>query len=54
MRVRTMADRDKCLQELHGRYLGPRWIEVFKASLNDFYHFPAFRDMEPIDKRVRC
>lgn len=51
VRVASMEHRDKCLQELHGRYMGPRWIEVFKASQGDFHHFPMFREVDTSDKR---
>lgn len=52
VRLPTMALRDKCLSDLHGKHMGKRWIEVFKASESDLSTFSFLKDTDQLEKKV--
>lgn len=52
VRLPTMATRDKCLSDLHGKHIGKRWIEVFKASEGELSSFSSLKESEQLEKRV--
>eukprot|EP00922_Rhytidocystis_sp_ex-Travisia-forbesii_P053956 GHVS01080080.1.p1 GENE.GHVS01080080.1~~GHVS01080080.1.p1 ORF type:complete len:544 (+),score=69.89 GHVS01080080.1:81-1712(+) len=37
--MRNVEERDAAIRELHGRHIGRRWIEVFKASEDEYNRY---------------